>query len=464
MMENEVEIEPLSDGSVSGIAAEFYGMDRDEESVSEHVEGIIAKDEVTAAEAMDILELLLQNATGYIIHEYTQYDTTGSVEKLGLASDILEMVPFDGKSMENGATGKLPSETLVGAFLVVTGLIIFFAIAIATLYFFINLGRLLANWGMDLLASFAEGAKAALEAAIKIIILVFVILMLGILILVFTLIFAFLVILFSIMNIVNIETGFYYLYSKNSSGSVVKGMNISIPWVRNDFLDMDLPIVQMNFIENNIIIRKCNIDFLFSNNKIISTDDPINDIKKLNNPSNNKLTTDSDPTHFDELVFDLIGTLTTILYGISLIVLIWNALYALVIFFVGLGAILTYIGMMETSGYFYSGDLWRHFGFFCGVVFFSMFMGIAIYFLFRDPSTILSTAESFLSISGQMIPGTGWKKWVFIIMAISTITWAGVVIKDPKWGKPVFLVFLLFALIFWVSIWMLHGYSWTDYM
>ncbi|MBD3227768.1 MAG: hypothetical protein GF329_06230, partial [Candidatus Lokiarchaeota archaeon] len=47
------------------------------------------------------------------------------------------------------------------------------------LYFFINLGRMLANWGMEFLASFADAAKAALEAAIKIIILVFTYLILA---------------------------------------------------------------------------------------------------------------------------------------------------------------------------------------------------------------------------------------------------------------------------------------------
>ncbi|MBD3227635.1 MAG: hypothetical protein GF329_05550 [Candidatus Lokiarchaeota archaeon] len=267
MMENQETVKSLSDESSSGIAAEFYGMDRSKESISEHVEGIISKDQVTASEAWDILELLLQNATGYVIHDYTKCDTTGSVEKLGLASDILEMVAFDGKSMENGPTGKLPSETLVGAFLVVTGLIIFFAIAIATMYFFINLGRMLANWGMEFLTSFAEGAKAALEAAIKIIILVLAYLILALNLLIMTIGFILMsLILIEIANIANLkyqQDGIFIITLSNSSNDLIFRMKYEIYWEYIPYFNLELPSSRF-IVEKNGILFYESKDSLFS--------------------------------------------------------------------------------------------------------------------------------------------------------------------------------------------------------
>jgi len=55
----------LSENSASWIANDFYGKNRNEESVSEHVEGVISKNQTTANEAMAILYMLLKNATDY---------------------------------------------------------------------------------------------------------------------------------------------------------------------------------------------------------------------------------------------------------------------------------------------------------------------------------------------------------------------------------------------------------------
>ncbi|MHA2012013.1 MAG: hypothetical protein ACTSWG_06595, partial [Candidatus Helarchaeota archaeon] len=162
----------MSENSASGIAADFYGINRNEESVSEHVEGVISKNQTTADEAMAILYLLLKNATDYEVYEYKVCNKAGSVEKLGLASDILKLVPFDAQETRNGPTGPKPNSWFVWLLLLITGLILVAMPILATIYLFVKLFQFLANWGLKLLASFAESAKQALENAVKIIILV----------------------------------------------------------------------------------------------------------------------------------------------------------------------------------------------------------------------------------------------------------------------------------------------------
>ncbi len=55
----------LSENSASGIANDFYGINRNEESVSEHIKGIISKNQTAVNEAMAILYQTLKNATDY---------------------------------------------------------------------------------------------------------------------------------------------------------------------------------------------------------------------------------------------------------------------------------------------------------------------------------------------------------------------------------------------------------------
>ena len=116
--------------------------------------------------------MLLKNVTGYQIYEYTVCNQAGSVEKLGLASDVLKMVPLDGQSMQNGPTGQEPDSLLIFFVLLFTGVLLIVTLILATVYLFTKLWEFLANWGLKLLASFTEAAKQALENAIKIIILV----------------------------------------------------------------------------------------------------------------------------------------------------------------------------------------------------------------------------------------------------------------------------------------------------
>ena len=51
-----------------GVVAEFYGMDRSEESVCEQVVSLIAKETMTGQEEMNLLNLLLINIMSYDIY------------------------------------------------------------------------------------------------------------------------------------------------------------------------------------------------------------------------------------------------------------------------------------------------------------------------------------------------------------------------------------------------------------
>ena len=107
--------------------AKFYGMDREAETVSEHVEGTISKSGVSPANALAILALLLQNETGYLVYAYYLAETTGEVELRGLAQDILELIPFDGKAFQNGPTGDIPKgfwDWLVSIFVTIVTFIV----------------------------------------------------------------------------------------------------------------------------------------------------------------------------------------------------------------------------------------------------------------------------------------------------------------------------------------------------
>ncbi|MHA1232797.1 MAG: hypothetical protein ACTSPQ_19390 [Candidatus Helarchaeota archaeon] len=118
-------------------------MDRDEKSVNEHIKGLITKNRTTKNEARSILQLLLENASGYLIHKYTGYKNIGEIERLGLASDILKIVPFNAQAIQNGTTGKKPNCLLIWLILIITGFILVVLMVLAIVYLFLILYSIL---------------------------------------------------------------------------------------------------------------------------------------------------------------------------------------------------------------------------------------------------------------------------------------------------------------------------------
>ncbi|MHA1788343.1 MAG: hypothetical protein ACTSXT_03860 [Candidatus Helarchaeota archaeon] len=267
MIENQEIPDVLSENSASGIAADFYGINRNEESVSEHVEGIISKNQTTANEAMAILYLLLKNATDFEVYEYKVCNEAGSVEKLGLASDILKLVPFDAQETQNGPTGSKPNSWFVWLVLLITGLILVAMPILATIYFFVKLFQFLANCGLELLASFTESAKQALENAVKIIIFK---LLFEVIAVYWYVVESILILLFSKIKSLKPNNEYFMIFSKDINTINFKIMTkkeaqnyinlaLSINWWYVNIVDLELPCYKLKLEKNNIsffIMRK----------------------------------------------------------------------------------------------------------------------------------------------------------------------------------------------------------------
>ncbi|MHA1266704.1 MAG: hypothetical protein ACTSRS_15820 [Candidatus Helarchaeota archaeon] len=72
---------------------------------SERVKGSNSKDGVSPADVHTILALPLQNETGYEVYAYFLCDVVGETDWLGLAADILALIPFDVQAMANDLWG-----------------------------------------------------------------------------------------------------------------------------------------------------------------------------------------------------------------------------------------------------------------------------------------------------------------------------------------------------------------------
>ncbi|MHA1831186.1 MAG: hypothetical protein ACTSWR_06630, partial [Candidatus Helarchaeota archaeon] len=206
---------------------------------------------------MAILYLLLKNATDYEVYEYKVCNKAGSVEKLGLASDILKLVPFDAQETRNGPTGPKPNSWFVWLLLLITGLILVAMPILATIYLFVKLFQFLANWGLKLLASFAESAKQALENAVKIIILVLACIILAFKIITMTISFLIIVgllFMFALFFQLNYSWTLWTIEIKDPSSSDDRiTIEIIIEWVYVDFIDLELPYISRSASKNGEI-------------------------------------------------------------------------------------------------------------------------------------------------------------------------------------------------------------------
>ena len=324
MIENQEIPDVLSENSASGIAADFYGINRNEDSVSEHVEGVISKNQTTADEAMAILYLLLKNATDYEVYEYKVCNKAGSVEKLGLASDILKLVPFDAQETRNGPTGPKPNSWFVWLLLLITGLILVAMPILATIYLFVKLFQFLANWGLKLLASFAESAKQALENAVKIIILVLACIILAFKIITMTISFLIIVgllFMFALFFQLNYSWTLWTIEIKDPSSSDDRiTIEIIIEWVYVDFIDLELPYISRSASKNGEIGYYEKQPVMLGNSYYSeNTDIEVSDLKNYTNEDNSseppESITDEELSSFITGM-DLSLTIFTILFGI----------------------------------------------------------------------------------------------------------------------------------------------------
>jgi len=233
--------------------AKFYGIDPTAETVSEHVEGTISKTHVTLAEALAILNLLLQNETGSVIYTYFLCDMAGEAERLGLAKDVLALIPFDGKGIENGPTGEMPKgfwDWLVSIFVAIVTFIV--GIIVAIVNFLVQLVTVLIDWGMKLIGALIAAFMAFIEAAIKLIILVFIYIMLAITLL--FIIISFSILLIFLLGLTNshpevLTYGFlwYELKSPTSNGR----FEVTITQEHSSLFDLTFPCLKISSFRSN---------------------------------------------------------------------------------------------------------------------------------------------------------------------------------------------------------------------
>ncbi|NVM30278.1 MAG: hypothetical protein HWN65_15645 [Candidatus Helarchaeota archaeon] len=248
----------LGNESASGREADFHGLDPDAETVSPYVEGLIIKglengDYVTAEEALAILNYVLKNETGAITFSYFVCNESGEVERLGLAKDILDQIPFDAQAMENDDTGPMPKgfwDWLIGVFVAI---ILF--IVLAVLLPFILLGLLIAALvylGITLLGSIFA---AIVLAILKVIILVYVFIMLAIMLL-FTII-AFLTTLVFLFIMTSdqpevLSYGFLWYELSYPAGS--GRFEIAVVFEYSTFLDLKIPCLKIaTYIDSQLM-------------------------------------------------------------------------------------------------------------------------------------------------------------------------------------------------------------------
>ncbi|NVM30272.1 MAG: hypothetical protein HWN65_15615 [Candidatus Helarchaeota archaeon] len=245
----------LGNESASGIEADFYGLDSDAETVSQYVEGLIIKglengDYVTPEEALAILNYVLKNETGAITYSYFVCNESGEVERLGLAKDILDQIPFDAQAMENDDTGPMPKgfwDWLIGVFVAI---ILF--IVLAVLLPFILLGLLIAALvylGITVLGSIFA---AIVLAVIKAIMYVFIFILLAFFLIGILINFVIILVLFAIIGGLGGGTVTPGLLSVSlESNEKTLCWQFSLEWELNSKWDMWVPIAKTSYILND---------------------------------------------------------------------------------------------------------------------------------------------------------------------------------------------------------------------
>ncbi|NHI92992.1 MAG: PKD domain-containing protein [Candidatus Lokiarchaeota archaeon] len=269
--------------------ANFSSMDRNAKSVSKNVECLITKESVSPAQAWAILQLCLisANQTEGQIYEYAVVEAS----RLGLASDVLALIPFDGSIMQNSGQALMLPKTVAEAWEQFWGYVgelllgLLVAILLALLFPFI----LLVLVGIWIIGAFGPVVMAAIEAVVKAIIILF-----ALIILVIQLIFLLVnhIILIGVFSVIAtlgnylFDYGFFYYRLYNEEEYFLYG--ISIEWIYVNFIDLSLPYFTKRQIYNDFILRTTKNPVLMgaSYNEVSETSTP-----ELQ-PQNNQETTE----------------------------------------------------------------------------------------------------------------------------------------------------------------------------
>ncbi len=382
--------------------ANFVGVNREEGSVTENVDSLIIREKVPLADAQAILDLLLQNETGYVVNIATKT----RAETLGIADDVLDLIPWDSKTYENSAQGKMPKGFFGWLWQVVSG---FFK---AIWDFFVWIFEIIVEFGLWLIGLFASAVMAAIEAAIKLIILVFVFIIIIMTILLFLI---GLLLIYVIWLIFAKTTGgavdFGLLFIEYRHQSFKLRIQIEIDWYYNIVLDMDLPTLNLKGYRDEIQNMDLSMDLLFPTMKLNPAYLP--NSNNFDNSNNGNLdetisTLDSNsPNGYWGTTWNTAISAVLILMLIAIGSIMANWKVALVL------AIICFIILVILAGIHYN-DYWFIGGLALGC--FIAFLTIAFTMpLSWAPPTWIAAAEELIAIgiavdifSGFILPEFGW--------------------------------------------------------
>ncbi|MHA1894309.1 MAG: PKD domain-containing protein [Candidatus Helarchaeota archaeon] len=242
--------------------ADFLGMDRSKGQVDKHVDSVITKSGLTAAQAWEILQLCLifANESEGVIYLYTVVNAT----LVNIAPDVLKLIPVDGSVMQNSAQGTLPRTWtqfwqqlgLDILFIFVTVLIVIALVLLSPILLIVLIGFLV-------LSGFGGAVLAAIEAVVKAIILFFIFILLALIIIVLIIIIGVLALLIvpatlllggqSYYGVTNVQSELY---------SQFFFLGFLILFEFNEFLDLNIPFISFQIKLNDLKIINLNLGLL----------------------------------------------------------------------------------------------------------------------------------------------------------------------------------------------------------
>ncbi|MHA1336514.1 MAG: hypothetical protein ACTSPW_12315, partial [Promethearchaeota archaeon] len=220
--------------------AKMGGIDREnyKDSISKNIECIISKN-VSINEANEILfQLILTDANG-TVGAYLFY-TTKSPETLGIAADVLGLIPLDMKNYRNSPIGEWPRTPWENFFQLIIDIVLFIIdVLLAVAGFFIALFEWVKEAGMNLIEKIRESVLFLIQNILKTIVLTFIYIMFTLsLLMIIPMIIIFRPLLIFMNNI---------LEEKGSNSFIIFKFEIGLKHV--DFLDLEIPT--MFFIFEN---------------------------------------------------------------------------------------------------------------------------------------------------------------------------------------------------------------------
>lgn len=245
--------------------AKIAGINRNDykDTISPNVECVITKN-VSANDAYDILLLAVTSANeseGIIFLFTSDY----IAEELGIAADVLELIPLDISGFINSEVGEWPRTPWENFVQLIKDIIQFVIdVLVAIGQFFVALFEWIADVGMNLIEAVTQAVLAVVEAILKAIVLVFIWLMFA-----FTLIgfiaayLAVIPLLFLIIPIINAELTIEINRITLTKGTKTLIFGYEIELIPISFLDLTIPSLAV-LITSNDLDYKIDLN-LFSN-------------------------------------------------------------------------------------------------------------------------------------------------------------------------------------------------------